>query len=106
MRRVVLAALVVGLVTTGASTAGGLRTAKDPLADSYIVVFKPTAVRSADERASQRPLVAAEARSLAQAHGGSVKFVYQHALKGFALHVPAAGAAAIAADPSVAYVEP
>jgi len=45
------------------------------------------------------------ARRLAAAHGGKTLFVYQSALKGFALRIPDAAAAALARDPNVRYVE-
>jgi subtilisin len=50
--------------------------------------------------------VDAAAAGLARAHGGSVGFVYKHALRGFSIQVSAAGAAGIARNPGVAYVEP
>jgi hypothetical protein len=105
MMRPVLVALFV-FATAGASAAGEVRAAKDPVAGSYIVVFNSDAVRSEAERSSQRPLVAVAARELARAHGGTITFVYQHALKGFAARLAPAGAAALADDASVAYVEP
>ena len=60
MRRLVLA-LLVCLTAALAVVAGELRAAKDPLAGSYIVVFKP---------AVQQSSVPAAARQLASAHGG------------------------------------
>ena len=74
------AALFVCLATAAPSAAGELRAAKEPIAGSYIVVFKADAVRSATEARSQRPLVAEAAQDLARAHGGSVAHVYQRAL--------------------------
>ena len=95
MRRLVLA-LLVCLTAALAVVAGELRAAKDPIAGSYIVVFKPDVQRSA---------VPAAAHQLASAHGARVSFVYQHALKGFAARTTAAGAAALSRNPRVAYVE-
>ena len=103
--RPVLVALFVCLLTAASSAAGEVRAVKDPVAGSYIVVFKDDAVRSATEARSQRPLVGAEARALSRAHGGTVSFVYQHALEGFAVKLSAAEAAKLARNPSVAYVE-
>jgi hypothetical protein len=105
MRRL-LAMLFVCLAAVAASAAGTSQAAKDPAAGSYIVVFKTHAVRAATEPRSQRPLVAVAARELARAHGGSLTFVYQHALKGFAVTLAPGDAAALAADSRVAYVEP
>ena len=62
--------------------------------EQYIVVFKRE-VRD----------VPGLARQLAAAHGGSPRFVYEHALKGFAARIPAAAAAALSRNPNVAYVE-
>jgi len=105
MKRLLLLALCVCLAAAASSTAGEVRAAKDPVAGSYIVVFKVDAVRAEAEAPSQRPLVATAARELARAHGGTVTFVYQHALKGFAVRLPSDRAGALAASPRVAYIE-
>ena len=107
MRPLLAAALLVCLAVAAPSAAGETRAATQvSTAGSYIVVFKADAVRAATEAHSQRPLVAAAAGNLARAHGGNVTFVYQHALKGFAARLSSDRAAALAADPRVAYVEP
>jgi subtilisin family serine protease len=106
MTRTLLVALLLCLAVTASSAAGEVRAATEPVAGSYIVVFKSSAVRSAAEARSQRPLVAATAQELGRAHGGDVTFVYQHALKGFAVRLTSVEAAALAASPRVAYVEP
>ncbi len=103
--RPLLLAVLACLAAAALSAAGDVRAA-NPVAGSYIVVFKADAVRANTEARSQRPLVSVEARELARAHGGSVTFVYQHALKGFAVHLAPGQAAALAANPRVAYVEP
>ena len=54
----------------------------------------------------QGPTVAATARQLASAHTGRISFVYSHALEGFAVRMTPTGAAAVARDARVAYVEP
>ena len=95
--RLVLVGLFVCLVAAASSAAGEVRAVKDPAAGSYIVVFKSDAVSAAS--------VGVEARQLAQAHGGTVSFVYRHALEGFAVKLSAAEAAELASNPSVAYVE-
>ena len=61
----------------------------------YIVVFKDT-VRD----------VPALANRLARGHGGTPLFVYEHALRGFAVALPEQAAAALSRNPNVAYVEP
>ena len=110
MMRPLLAAALLVCLAVAVSAAGEVRAAQDSSADStagsYIVVFKADAVRAATEARSQRPLIAAAAGDLAQAHGGNVTHVYQHALKGFAVRLSPGEAADLASDPRVAYVEP
>lgn len=65
-----------------------------PIADEYIVVF--------NDGVSDVP---GKARSLLASSNGVLRRTYGSALKGFSAHMSAAQAAAIAADPSVAYVE-
>jgi subtilisin family serine protease len=60
----------------------------------YIVVFRPEV---ADVRG--------EAARLAARHGGTLTHVYTSALKGMALRLPDAAAAALRANPNVAWVE-
>ncbi|MEU8295901.1 S8 family serine peptidase [Micromonospora sp. NPDC048909] len=79
---------------TGAIRAAGGDTA---VADSYIVVFKDTAV--------SRNAVGDYADRLVGRHGGAVARTYGAALRGFEVRVGAKAAARIAADPAVAYVE-
>ncbi|MFG3422119.1 S8 family serine peptidase [Micromonospora sp. NPDC048063] len=67
------------------------------VADSYIVVFKDTAVA--------RATVGDTAQRLVGRHGGTVARTYGAALRGFEVRVGAGAAARIAADPAVAYVE-
>lgn len=84
----VLAAGVLGLALTGTGTAGpGERS-------TYVVVLK--------DSVASVPAVAAEH---ARRFGGEVSFVYTHALKGYAITLPGAAAAALARNPLVQYVE-
>ncbi len=46
------------------------------------------------------------ARALARAHGGEVRSVWTHALKGFALRIPDAAAEGLARNPHVKHVSP
>lgn len=46
------------------------------------------------------------ARGLTRVHGGSIGFVYENAIQGFSLSVPAAALDGIRRNPQVAYVEP
>ena len=68
--------------------------AGSPIADRYIIVF---------DRGVQD--VPGLARALTTAHGGTLHFTYQNAIKGFAARLPAPAAAAIARHPSVTLVE-
>ncbi len=105
MTRSVLAAVAVFLASAVPSGAGEIRSAADPVPDSYIVVLKPGSARSQGEAHSNRPLVAVLAQELGRAHRGAVTDVYQYALKGFAVQLTADQAAALADDPRVDYVE-
>ncbi|HUG64327.1 MAG TPA: S8 family serine peptidase [Gaiellaceae bacterium] len=79
--------LLAAVITTAAA-------AQAPAHGTYIVVLDPGVVN-----------VRATADGLARAHGGQVGFVYEHALRGFSVRIPAQGAAGIARNPQVAYVE-
>ncbi|NBE84015.1 S8 family serine peptidase [Micromonospora sp. NEAU-HG-1] len=67
------------------------------VADSYIVVFKDTAVT--------RSLVTDRARDLAARHSGTVARTYQNTVRGFEARLSAQQARRLAADPAVKYVE-
>lgn len=67
----------------------------NPVPGEYIVVFRPTVTNPAGLAAQ-----------LVRVRGGTLRFTYTSALKGFAAQLPAAAAAAIAHNPNVAYVEP
>jgi len=60
----------------------------------YIVVFQPSVINPA-----------ALAAQLVRLQGGTLRFTYTSALKGFAATLPAAAAQALARNPLVAYVE-
>jgi hypothetical protein len=78
------------------SRASVLPAAGRPIPDQYIVVLKDN-VTATD--------VPGLARRLASAHGGTLRHTYTSALKGFAVHLPAQAAVALAGVPHVAYVE-
>jgi subtilisin family serine protease len=96
---VTVAAAMVGAPASAAPPEGQVRAAGGATAveGSYIVVFKDSAVPLAG--------VGKTARDLAARHGGSVARTYGAALRGFEAKVNAKGAARIAADPAVAFVE-
>jgi aqualysin 1 len=77
----------VSLVVNTAIAAG-------PDSDSYIVVFR-SGVADIDARATE----------IAAANGGRLSFIYRTALRGFAGHFSAVGAAAIMRQPDVLRVE-
>ena len=66
----------------------------EPIAGKYIVVF--------NDRVQDVPGLA---RGLAAANGGTLRFTYQRALRGFAADLPEQAAAALSHNPNVAYVE-
>jgi subtilisin family serine protease len=91
MRRSIIG---TGLAVLGSSLAA-LTLSSAAFAGSYIVVLK--------DSVSSPGAVAA---STGEAHGFKARFVYGHALKGYAGSFSAATASAIAAQPDVAYVTP
>ncbi|NYF56126.1 S8 family peptidase [Micromonospora purpureochromogenes] len=94
-----LAMLATATPAMAAEPVGVIREAGGATAvpDSYIVVFKDSAVG--------RSRVGDNARRLVGRHGGQVARTYTAALRGFEVTVGASAAARIAADPAVAYVE-
>lgn len=67
---------------------------REAIPDQYIVVFR--------KGTSDAPGLA---RRLVQANGGTLRFTYQHAIKGFAAKLPAAAVTALHKNPNVAFVE-
>jgi aqualysin 1 len=82
-------------VPTAADAEADLSRGGAAVADRYIVVFK--------NGVSDAPGLA---RQLTEAHGGTLRHTYRHALQGFAATLPAAAAEALRNNPNVAYVEP
>lgn len=62
--------------------------------DHYIVVFKEDVTK-----------VTENANLLANQLGGKLKFVYQHAIKGFAIQVPEQAIKGLMNNPNIAYIE-
>ncbi len=89
---VAVLAAVVGVAALPATAAQPLAPAP---AQGYIVVFKDSV-----------PYPVSVALEHSRRFGADLRFVYQHALKGYAGRLPAASIAALAADPRVASVEP
>ena len=103
MARLIVAAMCALLAFAAPSAAGSTADAER---HSYVVVLDPDSSRSERESRPNRPLVRALATRLAQEHeGGAVAYVYQHALKGFAVELTDAQAARLARHPLVRSVE-
>lgn len=73
-----------------------LRRLNKAIAGQYIVVFRNDLAPST---------LSSVANELTRRHGGQIKYVYQHALKGFALQASEAQAMALSRDARVDYVE-
>ncbi|MDD2545854.1 MAG: S8 family peptidase [Burkholderiaceae bacterium] len=83
-------ALAQPVVTLPAQAFG----ASKPIPGRYIVVLKNTVID-----------VPTQALALAKLHGGQVQHVYEHALKGFAISLPAVAVQALKNNPLVDYIE-
>jgi len=92
-----LAAALLWLAGTGAASAQEVQTPERAIPGRYIVVL--------DDRQVGRADVPQVADALARQHGGRLGHVYNRAIRGFAMTVSATGAAALARNPRVRYVE-
>jgi subtilisin family serine protease len=80
--------------------------AKKPIPNRYIVVLEDDVVPDNVAPEVKRARIAAIARSHAQTHRGTVDFIYETALKGYAIELPnEAAAIAISNSPRVRWVE-
>ena len=95
MRRILAAwcALMALVCSTAAAQDGTVRRAERPVPNSYIVVL-------ADDEDSLSVGLQSQA-----VHGGRLRHVYEHAVRGFSIVLPPAAAQALARDPRVRYVE-
>ncbi|MEV6239708.1 S8 family serine peptidase [Lentzea sp. NPDC051838] len=75
---------------------GSIQMVENPVAGSYVVVFK--------DGATDAPATNAKALDLARKHGGKVSNIYVATVRGFAVKMDEAAARKLAADPEVAYV--
>lgn len=90
-------ALPAGAQGHSQETAGKFRrAARAAIPGQYIVVFN-------DDTPGER--VPALAARIGAEHGGQLRFVYRHALKGFSAHLTEAAAQAISRNPRVKYVQ-
>jgi subtilisin family serine protease len=83
-----------------AARAGDMVTPSDPIPNRYIVVLDVKLVPGV-----AAPLVRSLAEQLTKQHGGQLLHLYENVLGGFALEVNAQGAAAIAQNAQVRFVE-
>jgi hypothetical protein len=95
--------LVLGVLAAAAATAaaaaptrGLVRTAR-PVPDQYVVLLDPLAAAAGE--------LGAVAQEHARRHGGEVRHLYRHALRGFSVRLSAARAEALAREPGVLSVE-
>ncbi len=82
---------------------GGASDASDIVPGEYIVVLNSAEVRAANGEALSVELFAAD---VASTYGGDILFTYETALEGFAAILPGRAVDSLAADPSVAWIEP
>ena len=79
---------------------------KDPIPNRYIVVLNDDVVASSSPLEARRAAVAAVAESHAQEYRGKVDYIYETALKGYAIELPDEDAAiALSKNPQVQWVE-
>ena len=94
MRRLTISVLIVLVAAVAFAGNGPVRRAERPIPNQYIVVLEDFVTD-----------IPGSARALAAVHHGQVGFVYDAALKGFSIRLPAAAAEALARDPYVKMVE-
>jgi serine protease len=92
-----LAAVLLWLAGASAAAAQEVQTPERAIPGRYIVVLDDRQVGPGD--------VPQVANALARQHGGRLAHVYNRAIRGFAMTVSATGAAALARNPRVRYVE-
>jgi subtilisin family serine protease len=92
-----MVAALLWLAGTSAASAQEVHTPERAIPGRYIVVL--------DDQQVARGNVRALADALARQHGGRVARVYEHAIRGFAATMSATGAAALARNPRVRYIE-
>ena len=86
---------VVLLAMTGAVTVAQQPDRTPAVPGQYIVVFRDAVTD-----------VPGLAYGLSAEHGSAPRYVYEHALKGFAVTLPEQAAEALSRNPNVAYIEP
>ncbi|HEY9402991.1 MAG TPA: S8 family serine peptidase [Pyrinomonadaceae bacterium] len=79
-----------------ANSEGSIRRSHTAVPNSYIVVFKDSVPQNR---------VNAFAAQLARTHGGTVGYIYQHALRGFSVELSEGQARALSLNPQIEYIE-
>jgi subtilisin family serine protease len=106
MRKPVIALLVIFAAAAAFAGPGGIARNDAPVPEQYIVVLEEGAARPGNAPAWAGPSVGLVAADLALRYGAEqVLHVYDRALLGFAVRMPAARAEVLARDSRVAYVE-
>ena len=91
---------------SGVVEAGPIRKHPRPIPGSYIVVLRQDAVRGPKDAFSRLPSVAELATEMVDlSHLGTHRFIYEHALRGFAVQATPFEAEQLANDSRVAFVE-
>ncbi len=94
------------VAASGVAEAGPIRKHPRPIPGSYIVVLRQDAARSPKDAFSRLPSVAELAIEMVDLPQlGTRRFIYQHALRGFAVKATAFEAEQLANDSRVAFVE-
>jgi subtilisin family serine protease len=103
MRRTLLALMLLSALPAAAQDDEIRRVqGAAPIPGSYIVVLKPGVAAAPGAPGLSTSLVALD---FAVRYGGTVTYLYEHALSGFAIRLPERAARALARDPRVDYVE-
>lgn len=87
--------ITMATATAAQASPGAIHRGNQPIPDEYIVVFKDVPGKA----------VRASADALARQHGGEVKHNYEHALRGFSVHLSEKAALALSHNPNVLLVE-
>jgi subtilisin family serine protease len=107
MKRTLLALAVLALAAPVFAGDGSIRVADGvpAIPDRYIVVLNDEAASSPDLPSASGFTVPIVAVDMAARYNGTVFFIYESALKGFAIQMTERAAQRLAADPRVAFVE-
>ena len=107
MKRTLLTLAALLLASAAFAGDGSIRQADGarPIPDQYIVVLEPGVAGTPEAPARSGLNVDIVAVDMAARYGGTVSFLYDAALVGFAIRMPEEAARKLAADPRVSFVE-